>query len=116
MLGVESAHIVAHDMGDSVVTEILARHQRHQLPSHFQQFFRSVTFTNGGMVYHLINFRSARQLSSTCPSHRPGLTVTTMQAVSDSTQFCAGKIYQQTFCSSQYRQIYCCPTRISLES
>ena len=44
-------------MGDSVLTEILARHQRGMLPEYFKGFFRSVTFTNGGMIYDLINMR-----------------------------------------------------------
>ena len=51
------AHIVSHDMGDSVLTEILARLQRGMLPDYFNGFFRSVTFTNGGMIYDLINKR-----------------------------------------------------------
>ena len=49
--------MVSHDMGDSVLTEILARHQRGALPGHFDNFFLSITFTNGGMVYDLINKR-----------------------------------------------------------
>ena len=49
--------MVSHDMGDSVLTEILARHQRGALPGHFDNFFQSITFTNGGMVYDLINKR-----------------------------------------------------------
>ena len=44
-------------MGDSVLTEILARHQRGALPEYFNTFFQTVTFTNGGMVYDLINKR-----------------------------------------------------------
>ena len=48
---------MSHDMGDSVLTEILARHQRAALPGHFDTFFQSITFTNGGMVYDLINKR-----------------------------------------------------------
>ena len=49
--------MVSHDMGDSVLTEILARHQRGALPGHFDNFFQSITFTNGGMVYDVINKR-----------------------------------------------------------
>ena len=51
------AHLVAHDMGDSILTEILSRHQRGMLPDYFNGFFRSVTFTNGGMIHDLINLR-----------------------------------------------------------
>ena len=32
-LKIRSAHIVAHDMGDSIVTEILSRRQRNMLPA-----------------------------------------------------------------------------------
>jgi hypothetical protein len=49
--------VVAHDMGDSVLTEILAQYEKQLLPACFHSFFRSVTFTNGGMRYDLINFR-----------------------------------------------------------
>ena len=61
-LDIKSAHIVAHDMGDSVLTEILLRRHLNQLPQHFDTFFKSVTFTNGGMVYHLINFRLSQRI------------------------------------------------------
>jgi len=61
-LGIESAHIVSHDMGDSILTEILARYERGVLPDHFNHFFKSITFTNGGMVYDLIQFRLSQAL------------------------------------------------------
>jgi len=61
-LGIQSAHIVSHDMGDSVLTEILSRYQRGVLPDHFNDFFKSITFTNGGMRYDLINFRLSQSL------------------------------------------------------
>ena len=35
----------------------LLRLERGVLPEVFTNFFQSVTFTNGGMRYHLINFR-----------------------------------------------------------
>ena len=59
------AHLVSHDMGDSVLTEILARHQRGALPEYFNTFFQTVTFTNGGMVYDLINKRLSQVLNCT---------------------------------------------------
>lgn len=62
MSGIKKAHIVAHDMGDSVVTEILTRYQQKLLPEHFNTFFKSVTFTNGGMHYDMINFRMSQRL------------------------------------------------------
>ncbi len=62
-LGIRSAHIISHDMGDSVLTEIVARRQRGMLPEGFpSDFFRSVTFTNGGMRYALANFRLTQSL------------------------------------------------------
>ena len=39
-LGVKSAHLVAHDMGDSVLTEILSRRDRNMLPDYFNEFFK----------------------------------------------------------------------------
>lgn len=57
-----SAHIVSHDMGDSVLTEILSRYERGVLPAHFNDFFRSITFTNGGMKYDMIQFRITQTL------------------------------------------------------
>ena len=52
-------------MGDSVLTEILSRKQRGMLPEYFDNFFKSITFTNGGMVYDLIN----KRLSQVPPSN-----------------------------------------------
>jgi len=68
------AHIVSHDMGDSVLTEILARLQRGMLPDYFNGFFRSVTFTNGGMIYDLIN----KRVSQTVLNSRFGETFSEM--------------------------------------
>eukprot|EP00091_Calanus_sinicus_P023285 TRINITY_DN7780_c0_g1_i1.p1 TRINITY_DN7780_c0_g1~~TRINITY_DN7780_c0_g1_i1.p1 ORF type:complete len:133 (-),score=37.07 TRINITY_DN7780_c0_g1_i1:122-520(-) len=61
-LGIESAHLVSHDMGDSILTEVLSRYERGVLPDHFNNFFKSITFTNGGMVYDLIQFRLSQAL------------------------------------------------------
>lgn len=60
--GIKKAHVISHDMGDSVVTEILARRYREMLPSDFDDFFQSVTFTNGGMRFSMINFRVSQLL------------------------------------------------------
>ena len=51
---------MSHDMGDSILTEILSRHSRALLPEYFNEFFQSVTFTNGGMIYDLIDQRLAQ--------------------------------------------------------
>merc|ERR1712136_375735 len=54
----------SHDMGDSILTEILARRHRGMLPDYFKDFFKSVMFTNGGMKYSEINFRITQILLS----------------------------------------------------
>ncbi len=47
--GITGCHFVAHDMGDSVMTEILARLNRDR-PDWFGDGALSVTFTNGSMI------------------------------------------------------------------
>lgn len=49
-------------MGDSVLTEILSRYERGVLPDMFNNFFKSITFTNGGMRYDMIQFRISQTL------------------------------------------------------
>ena len=44
----------------SVQIPTLHRLERGALPDRFANFFQSVVFTNGGMRYHLINFRLAQ--------------------------------------------------------
>ena len=39
-LGITKAHLVSHDMGDSVLTEILSRRDRNVLPDYFKDFFQ----------------------------------------------------------------------------
>eukprot|EP01100_Stratorugosa_tubuloviscum_P003441 TRINITY_DN1838_c0_g3_i3.p1 TRINITY_DN1838_c0_g3~~TRINITY_DN1838_c0_g3_i3.p1 ORF type:complete len:232 (+),score=65.31 TRINITY_DN1838_c0_g3_i3:53-748(+) len=53
-LNINDAHILAHDMGDTVATELLSRRERGLLGT---INFKSVTFTNGGMRIDLANFR-----------------------------------------------------------
>ena len=47
--GVSGCHFVAHDMGDTVMTELLVRLNRNS-PGWFGDGIRSVSFTNGSMV------------------------------------------------------------------
>ena len=47
--GITGCHFVAHDMGDSVMTEILARLNENR-PDWFRDGALSVSFTNGSMV------------------------------------------------------------------
>ena len=61
-LNIQSAHIVSHDMGDSILTEVLLRRHLKLLPDYFEDFFKSVTFTNGGMHYDSANLRLSQML------------------------------------------------------
>ena len=61
-LNIKSAHIISHDMGDSILTEILLRRHLKLLPDYFNDFFKSVTFTNGGMHYDSANLRLSQIL------------------------------------------------------
>ncbi|MGA9147671.1 MAG: alpha/beta hydrolase [Candidatus Nanopelagicales bacterium] len=63
-LGIRGAHLLAHDMGDSVATELIYRQVSGQLPGWFAGF-ESVTFTNGNMVMELANLRLGQQLLRT---------------------------------------------------
>lgn len=60
--GIKGGHILAHDMGDSVTTEIVARHENDQLPSWFSDGIQSLTFTNGSMVLELADLRITQKI------------------------------------------------------
>jgi pimeloyl-ACP methyl ester carboxylesterase len=64
-LGVTGGHVIAHDMGDSVLTELLARGIRGLLPAWLSGGFVSVTFTDGSMVMHLAKLRVGQRLLRT---------------------------------------------------
>jgi len=61
-LNVSGGHVLSHDMGTSVLTEIVARHVNRQLPAWFNSGFQSVTFTNGSMVLELAELRLMQKL------------------------------------------------------
>jgi pimeloyl-ACP methyl ester carboxylesterase len=61
-LGVTGGHALGHDMGDSVLTELVARHGRGLLPGWFAGGFPSLTFTDGGMVMELARLRVSQVL------------------------------------------------------
>jgi pimeloyl-ACP methyl ester carboxylesterase len=61
-LGVRGGHLLAHDMGDSVATELAARQVDGALPAWFPAGFRSFTFTNGSMVLALADLRVTQKL------------------------------------------------------
>ena len=50
-------HVLSHDMGDSVHTELVARHVSALLPAWLSAGFKSFTFTNGNMVLDLAQLR-----------------------------------------------------------
>lgn len=56
-LGVRGAHLLSHDMGTSVLTELLARHSLGLLPGWLDAGLQSATFTNGSMVLDLAKLR-----------------------------------------------------------
>lgn len=61
-LGVRGGHLLGHDMGDSVATELVARHVNGTLPGGFSEGFKSFTFTNGSMVLEHADFRIMQKL------------------------------------------------------
>lgn len=60
--GITGGHMLSHDMGDSVATEIVARHQNDVLPHWFSDGLQSLTFTNGSMVLELAELRITQKI------------------------------------------------------
>lgn len=61
-LGVRGGHLLAHDMGDSVATELIARQVSGLLPAWFGSGFQSLTLTNGSVVLGLAKLRLMQRL------------------------------------------------------
>lgn len=61
-LGVRGGHLLAHDMGDSVATELIARHVSDLLPAWFDGGLQSLTLTNGSVVLGLAKLRLMQRL------------------------------------------------------
>ncbi len=61
-LGVTGGHVLAHDMGDSVLTELVARQVRGLLPAWMTGGLASLTFTDGSMVMSLAHLRVGQRL------------------------------------------------------
>jgi len=59
--GVKGGHLIAHDMGDSVATELVAL-ANARIGDWFPNGLQSVTFTNGGMVIELAELRILQKL------------------------------------------------------
>ncbi|MBX2871336.1 MAG: alpha/beta hydrolase [Saprospiraceae bacterium] len=55
--GVSGGHLLAHDMGDTVLTELIARSELDVLPAWFSAGILSATFTNGNMVLEKAKLR-----------------------------------------------------------
>jgi len=60
--GVKGGHMLSHDMGDSVATEILARYEQILMPAWFSDGLQSLTFTNGSMGLELAKLRVTQKL------------------------------------------------------
>jgi pimeloyl-ACP methyl ester carboxylesterase len=65
-LGVGSAHILAHDLGDSVGQELLARHQFREQPYGGLRI-ESITWLNGGLFNEAYTPRLMQKLMSRTP-------------------------------------------------
>jgi len=68
-LGVESAHILAHDLGDSVGQEMLARHEFGQ-QAYGALHIQSITWLNGGLFNETFSPRLLQKVPGDgCPAH-----------------------------------------------
>lgn len=61
-LNVKGGHLLAHDMGDSVATEIVTRNNQQLLNDGLPEGLQSVTFTNGSMVIKFADLRIVQKL------------------------------------------------------
>ncbi len=64
-LAIRGGHVLAHDMGTSVLTELLARGVRGLLPAWFADGIQSATFCNGNMVMERAKLRIMQVLLRT---------------------------------------------------
>ncbi|RMG24756.1 MAG: alpha/beta hydrolase [Bacteroidetes bacterium] len=61
-LGLRGGHLLAHDMGDSVATELAFRQLLGLLPAGLDQELLSYTFTNGSMLLDLARLRITQRV------------------------------------------------------
>ncbi|MEM7658677.1 MAG: alpha/beta hydrolase [Bacteroidota bacterium] len=61
-LGISGGHLLGHDMGDSVLTELVAREVEGALPERLSDGFLSYTLTNGSVVLELAELRIMQKL------------------------------------------------------
>lgn len=60
--GIKGGHLLCHDMGVSVTSEILYRFNQDLLPGWLSAGFNSVTFTNGSLYYKMAKLRIIQKL------------------------------------------------------
>lgn len=63
--GIRGGHLLGHDMGVSVSTEIIARKEQDLLPAWFSAGLLSLTLTNGSMVLELAQLRITQKILMT---------------------------------------------------
>ena len=61
-IGVKGGHVLAHDMGTSVLTELAYRDAHDLLPEQFSAGIRSYTFTNGSMMLEHADLRIMQKI------------------------------------------------------
>jgi pimeloyl-ACP methyl ester carboxylesterase len=71
-LDVSECHLLAHDLGDSVAQELLARHERHERHEQHEQTvapfeINSITWLNGGLFNEAYSPRPIQKLLSMTP-------------------------------------------------
>ncbi|NAS32483.1 alpha/beta fold hydrolase [Flavobacteriaceae bacterium R38] len=59
---IKGGHLLAHDMGDSVATELVSRQVNDNLPAWFNTGFQSFTFTNGSMILDMASLRITQKI------------------------------------------------------
>lgn len=60
--GITGGHLLAHDMGDSVATELIAREVEKATPEWFTNGFKSYTLTNGSVILEFAELRIMQKL------------------------------------------------------
>jgi len=60
--GITGGHLLAHDMGNSVATEILSRNENQLMPGWFSKGLQSLTFTNGSLILSLSKLRITQKI------------------------------------------------------
>jgi len=61
-LKITGGHLLAHDMGNTIATELIYRATANLLPAWFNNGFHSVTFTNGNMVVEKAKLRITQKI------------------------------------------------------